>query len=131
MTRESLSPPPGLSKELLDTQGVPLSVALATLRAHLPRNAVLVGQSISTDVKWLGLQEGTDFAGLVDLAGLYRVWNTQYKSWSVFGQDHLARMLLGVDNAGCVDNAAVPVLHDSYSCQRRGGCPLSTFRARH
>ena len=110
MTRESPSPPPGLTKELLDTQGVPLAVALATLRAHLPRNAVLVGQSISTDVKWLGLQEGTDFAGLVDLAGLYRVWNTQYKSWSVFVQDHLARMLLGVDNAGCVHNAAVPCI---------------------
>ena len=27
------------------------------------------------------------------MAGLYRVWNTQYRSWSIFGQDHVARVL--------------------------------------
>ena len=32
--------------------------------------------------------------GLLDLAGIYRTWNPQYKSWSVFGQDHVARILL-------------------------------------
>lgn len=32
--------------------------------------------------------------GLQDLAGIYRTWNPQYKSWSVFGQDHVARVLL-------------------------------------
>ncbi len=31
---------------------------------------------------------------LVDLTGVYRVWNPRYKSWSVFSQDHLARVLL-------------------------------------
>jgi len=25
---------------------------------------------------------------------VYRVWNPRYKSWSVFSQDHLARVLL-------------------------------------
>lgn len=42
-------------------------------------------------------REGTDFQQLIDLAGLYRVWNDKYKSWSVFGQDHLAKVLLGWD----------------------------------
>ena len=28
---------------------------------------------------------------MMDLTGLFRVWNPQYKSWSVFGQDHLAK----------------------------------------
>ncbi len=32
---------------------------------------------------------------LVDLTGIYRVWNTKYNTWSVFGQDHLAKVLLG------------------------------------
>lgn len=27
-----------------------------------------------------------------DLAGLYRAWNPQYRSWSVFGQDHVAKV---------------------------------------
>lgn len=33
----------------------------------------------------------------MDLTGLFRVWNPQYKSWSVFGQDHLAKLLLNWD----------------------------------
>ena len=31
---------------------------------------------------------------LLDLAGIYRTWNPKYNSWSVFGQDHVARVLL-------------------------------------
>lgn len=34
---------------------------------------------------------------MMDLVGLFRVWNRQYKSWSVFGQDHLAKVLLQWD----------------------------------
>ena len=113
-----LTPLTGLTAETLERHGTSLSLALATLRQALPRSAVLVGQSISTDVQWLGLQEGVDFVSLVDLAGLYRVWNTQYKSWSVFGQDHLARVLLGVDNAGCVSRQ-----HCTLSSWRLALCP--------
>ena len=97
-----LTPLTGLNAELLTQHGVPLPQALATLRAALPRDAVLVGQNIGADVKWLGLREGEDFRGLLDLAGLWRVYNTQYNSWSVFNQEHLARVLLGVDAAQCV-----------------------------
>jgi hypothetical protein len=96
-----LTPLTGLTADLLNAHGMPLAQALATLRAGLPRDAVLVGQNIRADVQWLGLKEGTDFAGMLDLAGLWRCWNAQYKSWSVFGQDHLARVLLGVDSAQC------------------------------
>jgi RNA exonuclease 4 len=96
-----LTPLTGLTAELLERHGTSLSIALATLRQALPKEAVLVGQSIRTDTQWLGLQEGVDFAGMIDLAGLFRVFNPQYKSWSVFGQDHLARVLLGIDNSGC------------------------------
>ena len=31
---------------------------------------------------------------LMDLAGIFRTWNTKYNSWSVFGQDHVANVLL-------------------------------------
>ena len=92
-----LTPLTGLSKEMLEQHGMPLETALAYLRQYLPRNAVLVGQNIRADVQWLGLQENADFASMVDLAGLFRVWNPQYNSFSVFGQDHLAKTLLGID----------------------------------
>ena len=105
-----LTPLTGLTAELLTQHGVPLAQALATLRAALPRDAVLVGQNIGADVKWLGLREGEDFRGLVDLQGLWRCWNAQYKSWSVFNQEHLARVLLGVDSAQCVPGCRDP--HD-------------------
>ena len=52
------------------------------------------------DVQWLGLKEGTDFASMVDLAGVWRVWNPQFNSWSVFGQDHLVKTLLGAEAGG-------------------------------
>ena len=44
-------------------------------------------------------------------AGLYRCWNPKFNSWSVFGQDHVAKVLLGMgsaDGQGChnaVDDA--------------------------
>ena len=100
-----ITPLTGLTKELLDTQGVPLATAVAALQAALPRNATLVGQSVQSDVRWLGLQEGVHFAGLVDLMGMYRVWNAQYKSWSIFAQDHLAKTLLGWDTSRAHDAA--------------------------
>lgn len=97
-----LTPLTGLTADLLEQHGTSLAIALATLRQALPKTAVLVGQNVRTDVVWLGLQERVDFAGMMDLAGLFRVFNPQYNSWSVFGQDHLARVLLGIDNTGCV-----------------------------
>ena len=42
---------------------------------------------------------------LVDLTGLFRVWNPRYKTWSIFGQDHLAKVLLGWDTAGASHDA--------------------------
>ena len=40
---------------------------------------------------------------LLDLAGIYRTWNPRFKSWSVFGQDHVAKLLLNQDVSGSHD----------------------------
>ena len=40
---------------------------------------------------------------------VWRVWNPQYKSWSVFSQDHLVKTLLGSD-VGEQHNAALDAL---------------------
>lgn len=50
-----------LTQEIIKSQGQPLAAAVATLKEHLPRTAILVGQGIGNDVAWLGLTEGQDF----------------------------------------------------------------------
>jgi hypothetical protein len=49
--------------------------ALKRLKAVLPRESILVGQNIAKDVEWLALRENEDFAAMLDLAALLRVWN--------------------------------------------------------
>jgi RNA exonuclease 4 len=113
-----LTPLTGLSEQLLVQHGMPLAQAVAMLLRCLPHNAILVGQNIAKDVQWLGLKEGQHFEQvgcgcpgawspfcccahlqlrlgplqMMDLTGLFRVWNPQYNSYSVFGQDHLAKV---------------------------------------
>ncbi|CAL5222670.1 g5068 [Coccomyxa viridis] len=101
-----LTPLTGLTPEKVQSQGRPLAAAVSTMREHLPQNAILVGQGIGQDVTWLGLVEGQDFEGMVDLTGIYRIWNPKYKSYSVFSQDHLCRVLLGFDTSGSTHDAA-------------------------
>ena len=104
-----LTPLTGITAELIEANGVSLAEAVGQLRTALPKHAVLVGQNIGKDVQWLGLEEGQDFENMLDLAGVWRVWNKKYNSWSVFGQDHLVRVLLGVD-MGAQHNAAMDAL---------------------
>lgn len=88
----------GLNKQLLDECGLPLAEAMAHLRAHLSPNAVLVGQSIQKDVQWLQLAEGIDYNSLIDLSGLFRVWNSSRGEYTNFSQDHCAKVWIGVEN---------------------------------
>lgn len=96
----------GLTREVVEQYGRPLEEQVALLKSYLPPQAALVGQNILMDVQWLGLKEGVDFASCVDLAGLFRVWNTKYNSWSMFSQDHCARVLLGWDTERAQHDAA-------------------------
>ena len=72
---------------------------MVKLRETLPKEAILVGWGVMQDVNWLNLKVGEDFAEMRDLAGLYRVWNDQYKSYTLFSQDHVAKSLLGWDTS--------------------------------
>lgn len=91
-----LTPLTGLTAELLAAHGTPLAQAMATLRSRLPSNATLVGQNVAKDVEWLGLSEGRDFAGMIDLAALLRAWNPKFGSFTHMSQDHYANVWLGV-----------------------------------
>ncbi|KAK9820244.1 hypothetical protein WJX72_007936 [[Myrmecia] bisecta] len=100
-----LTPLTGLTREIVESKGMSLGEAVQVLRQYLPRQGILVGQNIGKDVEWLQLKEGQDFQAMQDLTGLYRVWNPKYKTWSVFSQDHLARVLLGWDTNGASHDA--------------------------
>ena len=109
-----LTPLTGLSKETLENYGLPLgermmmmtvmmmvmvtcqaAEAMALLRAHVPPNAVLVGQNIQNDVQWLQLAEGVDYESLIDLAALFRVFDPARGQFITFSQDHTAAIWLG------------------------------------
>jgi len=42
------------------------------IKRLLPKNSVLVGQSINHDVEWLGLVPGKDFSRMVDISEIFR-----------------------------------------------------------
>lgn len=118
----------GITADMIAQYGMPRDQALAALRACLPRNAVVVGQNISTDIKWLQLREGQDYASLVDLVGLFRAWNEKYSSYTYFGLEHETSMLLGIDDAGQAHNAVTDAIKVRALCphaprEERGGAP--------
>lgn len=63
-----LTPLTGLTKEVLDSYGTCFEEAVAILKRHLPKNAVICGQNIRSDIQWLQLTE-EDYGSLIDLAG--------------------------------------------------------------
>jgi hypothetical protein len=74
---------------------------------------------------------------MMDLTGLFRVWNPQYKSWSVFGQDHLAKVLLNWDTSAGGHDAGARACCGSIASQAccNGSCcscwlPLALRRCR-
>ena len=66
--------------------------ALASLRAFIPPNAILIGQNILKDVQWLQLAEGVDYTSLIDISALFRVWNPLRGDYTTFSQDHIAKV---------------------------------------
>eukprot|EP00912_Choanoflagellata_sp_UC4_P000757 UC4_evm3s473 len=95
----------GITAELLETKGIPLSDALALLKESLPKDAIIVGQNISCDISWCKLVEGVDFESLRDLTGLWRCYNEKFRSWSYFSLEHTTNCLLD-QHDGTHHNAA-------------------------
>ena len=50
-----------LTQDLIEQQGVPFQQGIHYLKSFLPASAVLIGQNIGQDVRWLQLKEGRDF----------------------------------------------------------------------
>ena len=88
-----LTPLTGVRKGDLDhAEG--LATVIAEVKKLLGPNAVLVGQSIKNDVKWLQLKEGEDYSRTVDLGAMFKTYNSRYGNYSFFSLAHEANMLL-------------------------------------
>jgi RNA exonuclease 4 len=107
----------GLSEELL-SKGVSLDTAIKMIKSTLPAESTLVGQNVLKDVEWLGLKEGEDFAGMMDLAGLWRVLHPKYKTYSYFSLHHKVKCLLNVkvpeSHNACTDAILSVQLYNLY-----------------
>lgn len=73
-----------------------LDAVVAAVRALLGPDVVLVGQGIASDIQWLQLQAGCDYARSVDLAEVFRTYNPRYSSYNYWTLRHEATTLLSV-----------------------------------
>ena len=90
-----LTPVSGVRAE--DLEGaVSLKEAIEILKSHLPKDAILVGQTINNDITWMRLKQGEDFADFVDLAEVFKGYNVKYKQISYHSLLHEARILLNL-----------------------------------
>ena len=78
-----LTPLTGIRKGDLDN-GEKLLDVIAEVKSLLGPDVVLVGQRIKSDINWLQLQQGTDFAEFVELAEMFKTYNRRYGSISHF-----------------------------------------------
>jgi len=88
-----LTPITGFREGDLD-DGAKLSEVIAEVKRLLGPDVVIVGQSVKLDIKWLQLQEGTDYAKTVELADMFSAYNPRYRNHSLFSLSHEANTLL-------------------------------------
>lgn len=67
-----LTPLTGVTKEICEEKGRPLQEVVEQVKSHLSIDAVIVGQSIEHDIKWLGLVKGKDYKDSFDIALMFR-----------------------------------------------------------
>uniref|UniRef100_A0A7S0AJF2 Exonuclease domain-containing protein n=1 Tax=Pyrodinium bahamense TaxID=73915 RepID=A0A7S0AJF2_9DINO len=89
-----LTPITGVTAEDLE-HGISLEVAIEELKRRLPKDAVLVGQKLDSDITWMQLEPGVDFAESLDLAEIFKGFNVKYGNYSYHSLQHEAQVLLG------------------------------------
>jgi len=92
-----LTPITGLTARDFDS-AVSFEAARAILLNHLPTNAILVGQRIDSDIKWMQLRQGEHFKDSIDLAILFRSWNPKYQNYAYHSLLHEAQHILHYKN---------------------------------
>uniref|UniRef100_A0A7S2AX29 Exonuclease domain-containing protein n=1 Tax=Alexandrium andersonii TaxID=327968 RepID=A0A7S2AX29_9DINO len=89
-----LTPITGMTARDLEA-GVSFGTAVTEVRRRLPKDAVLVGQKLDSDIAWLQLIPGEDFAVSIDIAEIFRGFNQRYGNFVFHSLQHEAQVLLG------------------------------------
>ncbi len=71
-----------------------LAAVIAEVKALLGPSAVLVGQNVKSDIKWLKLEQGVDYQRTVELGEMFKAYNSRYGNFSFFSLAHEANTLL-------------------------------------
>ena len=57
---------------------------IAEVKALLGHDVVLVGQGIQSNINWLHLHQGVDYAETVDLAEMFKTYNSRYGRYNYY-----------------------------------------------
>lgn len=76
--------------------GYQLEAVREMVREICGPRAILVGQSVEHDVKWLGLRRNMDYASIIDTAQVFTCIPPGSKTLRMFSLEHSAAGLLGV-----------------------------------
>ena len=96
-----LTPVSGVRAE--DLEGaVSMEEAVEILKSNLPKDAILVGQKVDSDITWMRLKQGEDFADFVDLSEVFKGYNARYNNYSYHSLLHEARILLNLPDLDTV-----------------------------
>lgn len=91
-----LTPLTGLRASNFSASDPDLSSAIDLLKRHLPKEAILVGQKIDHDIEWMRLTKGIDFQDSVDLADVFKGWNSKYNNFAYHSLIHEAQHVLKI-----------------------------------
>ena len=91
-----LTPLTGLRISNFSANDPDLPSAIELLKQHLPKEAILVGQNIDHDIEWMHLTEGKDFQNSIDLAEVFKGWNSKYNHISYHSLLHEAQHVLKI-----------------------------------
>lgn len=75
-----------------------LSQATQALKQILPKNSIIIGQSIQKDMDWVGLKVPQDVAATFDVATLFRVRTfppNETRPYRYYSLRHVAKHLMG------------------------------------
>ena len=88
-----LTPITGVRKGDLDN-GERLDNVIVEVKALLGHDVTLVGQGVQSDIAWLNLQQGQDYADSVELGEMFKAYNQRYRNFSYFSLSHEANTLI-------------------------------------
>ena len=78
-----------------DLRGAPsYEEVVREVKALLGRDAVLVGQSVKSDIEWMKLEQGKDYSSTVELGDLFKTYNSRCNNYWYFTLAHEANQLI-------------------------------------